>query len=179
MENSEKYNGWANRETWLFNVWYGDFINSYEDYLVQKDLFEEEHENLINTIGTCIWSDLIDTNLIDWKSLEETYKDKESEGFFENYKPIYNHIEHKQYKERQTNGNNIGADMYFETYGEDLKYVQSHDTQFIWTLIEIDGVQYIVQGFHYVNRLNYFIASVPYSGGQEEFLYMDFKQLNY
>lgn len=112
-------------------------------------------------------------------SYEPRLTDDESDGFFENYKPIYNHIEHKQYKERQTKGNNIGADMYFETYGEDLKYVQYHDPQFIWTLIEIDDVQYIVQGFHYVNRMNYFIASVPYTGGQEEFLYMDFKQLNY
>lgn len=25
MEN-EKYNGWTNRETWLVNLWYGDYL---------------------------------------------------------------------------------------------------------------------------------------------------------
>ena len=79
MENSKKYNGWTNRETWLFNLWYGDFINSYNDYLIQRDVFEEEHRNLLNTIGTCIWSDLIEINQIDWNDLEQTYKHKENE----------------------------------------------------------------------------------------------------
>ena len=26
MANDEKYNGWTNRETWLVNLWYGDYF---------------------------------------------------------------------------------------------------------------------------------------------------------
>tara|TARA_R110002051_G_scaffold142245_2_gene215450 strand:+ start:983 stop:1288 length:306 start_codon:yes stop_codon:yes gene_type:complete len=93
-----------------------------------------------------------------------------SNQFYEKYQPIYNHIEHPQYKERQTKGEGIGFDMYFETYGEDLDYVKKHDTKFIWTLVEVDGNLYIIQGFHWVNRMNYLIASKPYVKGQAEFV---------
>lgn len=99
-----------------------------------------------------------------------------SELFYDKYKPIYNHLEHPQYKERQFKGESIGSEMYFETYGEELEYVKKHNNKFIWTLIEVDGNQYIVQGFHYVNRLNYLIASKPYIKGQTEFL--DWQEVN-
>jgi len=93
-----------------------------------------------------------------------------SDKFYDKYQPIYNHIEHPQYQEKQTKGEVIGFDMYFETYGKDLDYVTKQDPKFIWTLIEVDGNHYITQGFHYVNRLNYLIASKPYVKGQTEFV---------
>jgi hypothetical protein len=96
--------------------------------------------------------------------------EENSELFYDKYKPIYNHLEHPQYKERQFKGESIGSEMYFETYGRDLEYVKKHDNKFIWTLIEVDGNLYIKQGFCYVNRLNYLIASKPYIKGQTEFL---------
>jgi hypothetical protein len=55
--------------------------------------------------------------------------------------------------------------------------VKIHDDKFIWTLIEVDDKQYISQGFHYVNRLNYLIASEPYEKGQREFLDYDFNNI--
>ena len=67
-----KYNGWTNRATWLFNVYYGDKINNEDDFNREKNLFEEEHENLMHTIGTCIWLDMIDINLINFVELFET-----------------------------------------------------------------------------------------------------------
>lgn len=101
------------------------------------------------------------------------YKE-DSDLFYGKYKPVYNHIENKQYNKGQTEGDTIGAEMYFETYGEELEFVKSHDPKFIWTLIEVDGKQYISQGFHHVNRLHYLIASVPFNGGRGEFLdYVD------
>lgn len=68
--------------------------------------------------------------------------------------------------------------MYFETYGEDLEFVKKHDDKFIWTLIDVDDKHYIVQGFHYVNRLNYLIGSKPFVKGQREFLDWDFNDTN-
>lgn len=47
----------------------------------------------------------------------------------------------------------------FETYGEELEYVRTAFPDKIWTLVEAEGKQYIVEGFHYVNRLGYFITS--------------------
>tara|TARA_R100001443_G_scaffold116760_1_gene138372 strand:+ start:2515 stop:2820 length:306 start_codon:yes stop_codon:yes gene_type:complete len=93
-----------------------------------------------------------------------------SDLFYDKYKPIYNHLEHPEYKEGQTEAQCGGSPQYFETYGRDLEYVKKHDDKFIWTLIEVDDKLYIVQGFHYVNRLNYLIASVPYEKGQMEYL---------
>ena len=67
-----KYKGWTNRATWLFNVYYADQINNEDDFNRQKNQFEKEYENLINTIGTCMWSDMININLINFVELFET-----------------------------------------------------------------------------------------------------------
>ena len=67
-----KYNGWTNRATWLFNLHYGDKINNEDDFNRQKNQCEEEYENLMNTIGTCIWSDMIDIREINFVELFET-----------------------------------------------------------------------------------------------------------
>jgi|14BtaG_2_1085337.scaffolds.fasta_scaffold09904_3 hypothetical protein len=64
-----KYNGWTNRATWLFNLHYGNKINNETDFNREKNQCEEEHENLINTIGTCMWSDLIDIREINFIEL--------------------------------------------------------------------------------------------------------------
>ena len=101
-------------------------------------------------------------------------REEESDVFYRKYLPIYNHIVFPEYKEGQTEDDCIGSPMYFETYGEELEYVKMHDNKFIWTLVEANGSQYIVQGFHHVNRLNYLIASVPFKEGeQREFLDWD------
>ena len=41
-----------------------------------------------------------------------------------------------------------------ETYGEDLAIVRRYDAAFVWTVVEGDsGTQWIVDGYHYVNRM--------------------------
>jgi hypothetical protein len=49
----------------------------------------------------------------------------------------------------------------FETFGEDLAYVQAQDPNLVWTVLDGDGQLAIASGFHVVNRLGYLIASVP------------------
>ena len=98
-------------------------------------------------------------------------REEDSDVFYTKYLRIYNHIKNPEYEERQFKGDSIGSPMYFETYGKELEYVKKHEDHFIWTLIEVDGSQYIVQGFHFVNRLNYLIATVPYKEREQtEFL---------
>lgn len=56
----------------------------------------------------------------------------------------------------------------FETYGEELEHVlavANSEPKRVWTLVEGDGGDlYIVNGYHLVNRLNYFITAKPFDG---------------
>src|SRR5262249_3344497 len=55
-----------------------------------------------------------------------------------------------------------GPGCLFETYGAELQFVQQQDYRTVWTLVDgDDGHQYIVSGFHIVNRLGYLISTVP------------------
>jgi len=67
------------------------------------------------------------------------------DAWVETFKPIKNNI---------TNG----ADYHFETYGEEYEFVKAQDPNTIWT--EVDGEEgtYIVSGWHYVNRIHYYIT---------------------
>jgi hypothetical protein len=85
----------------------------------------------------------------------------------EKYQPIDNHID-------------TNAGDKFETYGEELEFVRSiHFTEpnKVWTLIEGDsGNLWIVNGYHFVNRLNYFITKNPCELEYEETPYYIFEE---
>jgi hypothetical protein len=52
-----------------------------------------------------------------------------------------------------------GAGCLFETYGDELVFVCQQDPSTVWTLIDGDqGDQYLVSGFHIVNRIGYLIS---------------------
>jgi hypothetical protein len=68
----------------------------------------------------------------------------------EKFKPTPNHIL-----------NQDGEHMY-ETYGEEVEHVIKTDSKYIWTLIQGDMSDLIVAGYHYVNRLGYYITEVPW-----------------
>lgn len=67
----------------------------------------------------------------------------------EKYKPITNHLdEHASF-----NG------VMFETYGEELEFVKTHQNKYIWTYLDgDDGDPLIVAGFHLFNRIGYFVT---------------------
>ncbi len=52
--------------------------------------------------------------------------------------------------------------LHFETYGEEYEFVKAQDPNTIWT--EVDGEEgtYIVSGWHYVNRIHYYITENPW-----------------
>jgi len=68
----------------------------------------------------------------------------------EKFKPIHNHF-----------SNDPDQDM-FETYGEEVDYVTKADNKYVWTWIQGDMSDLIVAGYHYVNRLGYYITEVPW-----------------
>jgi len=84
--------------------------------------------------------------------------EKELDAWEAKYQPLKNHIDNDGFWENDK----------FETYGEELDYVRSvYDTEpaRVWTLVEgHDGNLYIVNGYHLVNRLNYFVTNLPFEG---------------
>ena len=62
------YHGWKNRETWLVNLWFGDFWESAEDVECSQIDFEEQLESLPD------WArDFIDDGSIDWEELKRQW----------------------------------------------------------------------------------------------------------
>jgi hypothetical protein len=53
----------------------------------------------------------------------------------------------------------------YETYGEELEHVQRFDPHYVWTYLDTDGGSVTVEGFHYVNRIGYFITEKPWLDG--------------
>jgi hypothetical protein len=59
-----------------------------------------------------------------------------------------------------------GPGCLFETYGEELDFVRQQDLATVWTLVNgDDGHQYLVSGFHFVNRIGYLVSTVPVPEG--------------
>jgi hypothetical protein len=52
----------------------------------------------------------------------------------------------------------------FETYGEELDFVNSQDPTSVWTLCDGDD-WYILSGFHSVNRMGYLLSLEPVAEG--------------
>lgn len=78
---------------------------------------------------------------------------------FDAYEPINNPFQEGQ--------------QLFETYGEELDYVlehiKEHGEQYVWTQLDgDDGGVYIVNGYHLVNRIGYYITEHPHN--LEEYL---------
>lgn len=58
-----------------------------------------------------------------------------------------------------------GYGTLFETYGEEVQYVRAQNSRKIWTLCSGDGGDFVTSGFHYVNRLGYFITEMAVPDG--------------
>lgn len=70
------------------------------------------------------------------------------------FKPITNHITPNSF-------------TMFETYGDDLDFVNKQDNHYIWTSADGDYCTYISNGYHYVNRIAYYITEVPWEDDKE------------
>jgi hypothetical protein len=70
------------------------------------------------------------------------------EEFEEQYKPIPNSI------------TNVG--YIFETYGEEDEFVRKQDPKNIWTYTDVGSGTAVYNGYHWVNRIGYYITELPY-----------------
>jgi hypothetical protein len=71
------------------------------------------------------------------------------DGWVNTFKPIKNSI------------SKYGG-ISFETYGDEVEFVQKADNNHIWTEVDGDSGCYIIAGYHYVNRIQYFITENPW-----------------
>jgi hypothetical protein len=71
----------------------------------------------------------------------------------EKYNPIKNHINEDASFEGTS----------FETYDEELEFIQSQNPYNIWTLVCAEDEYYIVPGFCWVNRESYFVTEKPFT----------------
>ena len=98
------------------------------------------------------WTELYDEEVPDMcpccdkEDVEPTKTFENVLNWTDHYTIIQNHI-------------HPAEDYQFETYGEDYKYVKTHDQNYVWTVVDNDfGGLSIVKGLHHVNR-QYFILS--------------------
>jgi hypothetical protein len=57
----------------------------------------------------------------------------------------------------------VDNSLLFETYGVEMEFVKKYiETNQVWTFTDIEGGTGIFNGYHFVNRIAYFITEVPY-----------------
>lgn len=64
--------------------------------------------------------------------------------------------------EPKANSIRNNGDIAYETYGDEMEFVRNTDQKFIWTEVDGDGGTYILAGYHYVNRIQYYITEKPW-----------------
>lgn len=84
------YNGWTNRETWLVNIWFGDYFAELaeEGDTIDAGFIRDHVESYVDELvpASSFVADLLDMSAIDWDELAEHYapdeeaKDDEVEG---------------------------------------------------------------------------------------------------
>jgi hypothetical protein len=67
------------------------------------------------------------------------------------FKPIQNHFYPDQPETTM-----------FETYGEEVEFVANYDNRYVWTYLVGDESVLVCAGYHYVNRIGYYITEVPW-----------------
>lgn len=86
------------------------------------------------------------------KEQPTTITNMDYSDWVEKYKPLPNHL-------TEASDNEM-----FETYGEELEFVQSQPRNKIWTLLDSNDSDetFISSGIHFVNRLGYYVTEVAF-----------------
>ena len=82
-----------------------------------------------------------------------------TEEDFWNHSPLLNH-----FRLGESCHNQVYTDLndhMFETYGDELDFVEDHASSNVWTLVEDDGVLSLSSGKSSVNRIGYFVTEMP------------------
>ncbi len=84
--------------------------------------------------------------------MSSKFIEMEFDEWCDTYKPITNHLD--------SNASFDGA--MFETYGDEVEFVKQQPENHIWMYGDgDDGGSYVWNGWHFINRIGYFITEVP------------------
>lgn len=80
MANDTTYSGWTNRETWLVNLWFGDYFSDLAedgeriDARWIEDYIDEHIDNVLGGVGASDFvRDMLDTSGINYAELASHY----------------------------------------------------------------------------------------------------------
>lgn len=73
------------------------------------------------------------------------------------YKPVSNHLDDNASFQDEN-----GVGIMFETYGEELEFIQSVDEHKVWTYVDSELGTEVLAGYYVVNRIGYFVTEVPW-----------------
>lgn len=59
---------------------------------------------------------------------------------------------------------------WFETFGVEEEYVFSVRAECVWTIVDVDGLLWIIAGRHFVNRAGYLLTTKGWREQSEEYL---------
>lgn len=66
--------------------------------------------------------------------------------------------------------NDVWGGHGLETFGGDLKIVREYPEGYVWTVVDGDcSDQWIIPGFHYVNRVCYLLTELPHNNAPIDF----------
>jgi hypothetical protein len=75
------------------------------------------------------------------------------DAWIEEFKPIKNHLD----------SNSAWDGIMFETYGAEVEFVRKQKPEYIWTWWDVENGSALSAGYHYVNRIGYFITEKPWT----------------
>src|SRR4051812_14157929 len=84
------------------------------------------------------------------------------EQFVEQYKPVTNEIDNNASKDN----------LMFETFGNELEFVNAADEHYVWTIVHDGQTEEIYPGRRFVNRLGYFITEIPWKDEDKNRIYV-------
>ena len=108
------------------------------------------------------------------------------DDFFSKYTCEYNRVMQSKLAEQEDNGRTTIEDMapyngcMYETYDEEYQRVKemvAQNPKRVWTIINCDGWEGIVAGWHWINRTGYLITEQEWSSEEEEYTCYDNSEL--
>jgi len=109
------------------------------------------------------------------------------DDFFSKYTCEYNRVMQSKLAEQEDNGRTTIEDMapyngcMYETYDEEYQRVKemvAQNPKRVWTIINCDGWEGIVAGWHWVNRMGYLITEQEWESDEEEYTVYDERTVN-
>jgi hypothetical protein len=98
---------------------------------------------------------------VQWQPVLVAPEDDENEAPSVTYHLVRNHL----------NKNASYDGCMFQTFGAEIEFVKQQPRTRVWTLVDCGETCEILAGWHYVNRLGYFVTAEPWTDEHEYYDY--------